>query len=119
MGVNKQSDRLQLGVKDALKNVEQQVRAMGGNGLLGVSVVINSSEGSILASGVSTEGVLVYGTAVVIAEPPAKPKVPQKIGSSSYFEIENGLCPNCGGSDFIQMRNSEGELVKFCSAKCG
>lgn len=70
-GGTKQSQRLDRSTNMALVNLESEAKKLGANAILGLSIAINSSEGASAALMGSSEGVLAYGTAVQITNPPS------------------------------------------------
>lgn len=64
LGFDKQSDRLGRSTNMALLNLEEEAKKIGANAILGLNIAINSSQGASAAFMGSSEGVLVYGTAV-------------------------------------------------------
>lgn len=65
LGVNKQSERLDLALNSALVELELQAKAKGANAVVGIHVTANSSQGASAAFMGSSDGVLAVGTAVV------------------------------------------------------
>jgi len=67
-GFNKQADRLSAAMEAAIFDLEDQVLSRGGNAAIGVSFALNSSMGSASNILGASEGVMVLGTAVVLAD---------------------------------------------------
>lgn len=65
LGFNKQSDRLDMALNNALLDLELQARVLGANAVVGLQIVANSSQGSSAAFMGSSEGIVALGTAVI------------------------------------------------------
>lgn len=65
LGFNKQSERLDLALDNALFDLEKQARILGANAVVGLQIVANSSQGASAAFMGSSEGIVALGTAVI------------------------------------------------------
>lgn len=65
LGFNKQSERLDMALNNALLDMERQARVIGANAIVAIQIAANSSQGASAALMGSSEGIVVIGTAVI------------------------------------------------------
>lgn len=65
LGLNKQSERLDLALNSALMELEQHARVLGANAVVALQIAANSSQGASAPMMGSSDGVIVIGTAVI------------------------------------------------------
>ncbi len=65
LGLNKQSERLDLALNNALIDLENEARVLGANAVVGLQIAANSSQGASAAFMGSSEGIIAIGTAVI------------------------------------------------------
>ena len=65
LGLNKQSTRLEMATNSAMLDAQAKAKLLGATAIVGLTVSLNSSQGANAIGGGSSDGVLVFGTAVV------------------------------------------------------
>lgn len=65
LGLNKQSTRLEMATNSAMLDAQAKAKLLGATAIVGLTVSLNSSQGASATGGGSSDGVLVFGTAVI------------------------------------------------------